>query len=242
MIENEAQARSALQLLPISMLALRVAKKDAHEGHDHPKPKKDPKRVKGQWDVEVVHQQLFEPMMHYMWVYEGPQWKTKVWAAGLAVLAFAVVLFPLWPIMLRQGVWYLSMGAMGLLVAFLGLGVVRLILFLLTVLTIPPGLWIYPNLFEDVGFFDSFRPMYQWGDTKKVKKSKKAAIAAAPADGASGDGKETAAAPAAAPAPTTNGTAAPTTNGTAVSSSAQPTAGPTAVSKRQATVEEAEDE
>lgn len=28
--------------------------------------------------------------------------------------------------------------------------------------TVPPGLWLYPNLFEDVGFFDSFRPVWGW--------------------------------------------------------------------------------
>lgn len=32
----------------------------------------------------------------------------------------------------------------------------------MTVFTVPPGLWLYPNLFEDVGFFDSFRPVWGW--------------------------------------------------------------------------------
>ena len=140
-IENEDQARNALQLLPLSMLALRVSKKDPHEGHNHATPKKE-KRVKGQWDVKIEHQQQFEPLMHYMWVYEGSQWKTKVWAAVALVAVFTVVLFPLWPLMMRQGVWYISVGAMGLLIAFFGLGIVRLILYCLTVFTIPPGLWM----------------------------------------------------------------------------------------------------
>jgi translocation protein SEC62 len=217
------------------MLALRVSKKDPHEGHNHAKPKKE-KRVKGLWDVKIEHQQQFEPMMHYIWIYEGSQWKNKMWAALAAIAVFTVVLFPLWPLFMRQGVWYLSVGAMGLIVAFFGLGIVRLILFCLTVFTIPPGLWIFPNLFEDVGFVDSFRPTYQWGDTpKKAKKKKKIADAAA-TEGAAADGTKT--------APVTSApgatTAPPTENGTAVSSGAQPTAGPLA--KRHATVEEAEDE
>ena len=231
-IENDAEAKNALGMLPLSMLALRVEKKDPHEGHNHAKPKKE-KRVKGLWEVKIVNKQEFEPMMHYVWIFEGSQWKTKMWAVLALIAVFTVVLFPLWPLVMRQGVWYLSVGAMCLLIAFFGLGIVRLILFCLTVFTIPPGLWIFPNLFEDVGFFDSFKPVYEWGDSKKKKKSKKKI--AAP-EGASAPAAEAKEAP-----PASTETSAPAVNGTAVSSSVEPAAAPTA-SQRHATVEEAEDE
>jgi translocation protein SEC62 len=152
------------------MLALRVEKVDPHAGHNHA-PKKE-KRVKGLWTVKVAQQQDFEPDMHYAWLYEESSWKTKIYAGLFLVGVFALVLFPLWPLFLRQGVWYLSVGAMGLLGLFFAMAFFRLILFCLTVFTIPPGLWLYPNLFEDVGFFDSFRPLYGWGDNKKAKKKK----------------------------------------------------------------------
>ena len=74
----------------------------------------------------------------------------------------AVVMFPLWPVKLRLGVWYLSMGMLGLIGLFFVMAIFRLILFCATVLVVPPGLWLYPNLFEDVGFFDSFRPVWGW--------------------------------------------------------------------------------
>jgi translocation protein SEC62 len=224
-------------MLPLSMLALRVSKKDPHEGHNHAKPKKE-KRVKGLWDVKIEHNQAFEPMMHYVWIYEGSQWKTKMWAS-LAVLAvFTVVLFPLWPLFMRQGVWYLSVGAMGLVIAFFGLGIVRLILFCLTVFTIPPGLWIFPNLFEDVGFFDSFKPVYEWGDSKKKPKKKKKAIAT---PGVKGNEEGAGIEKAEQAAPASKTAATPTANGNAVSSSAEP-ASATAIARRHATVEEAEDD
>lgn len=73
-----------------------------------------------------------------------------------------VVMFPLWPVTLRIGVWYLSMGFLGLIGLFFAMAIFRLILFCATVFTVPPGLWLYPNLFEDVGFFDSFRPVWGW--------------------------------------------------------------------------------
>ncbi len=161
-VKDEATARNAVQLLPLSLLALRVTKTDPHEGHNHAKPPKDSKRIKGLWTVKVEREQEFEPMMHYVWLFEGPQWKQKALAAGVLVLIMAVVMFPLWPIMLRQGVWYLSVGMMGLIGLFFLMAIFRLILFCVTVFVIPPGLWLYPNLFEDVGFFDSFRPLWGW--------------------------------------------------------------------------------
>ena len=161
-VTNDAQARAAIQLLPLSMLALRVEKADPHEGHDHAKPQKDAKRVKGLWTVKIERQQEFEPMMHYVWLYEGPQWKNKVYAGLALVIVMAVVLFPLWPLFMRQGVWYLSVGAMGLLGLFFAMAIFRLILFGVTLFAVPPGLWLFPNLFEDVGFFDSFKPVWGW--------------------------------------------------------------------------------
>jgi len=54
------------------------------------------------------------------------------------------------------------MGLLGLIGLFFVMAIFRLILFCATVFTVPPGLWLYPNLFEDVGFFDSFRPVWGW--------------------------------------------------------------------------------
>ena len=106
-------------------------------------------------------------MHHYMWMYQGSQWKQKMYA-GLALAAVvAVVLFPLWPLALRQGVWYLSMAMLGVIGLFFGMAIVRMILFCITFFTVPPGLWLYPNLFEDVGFFDSFRPVWAWHEVRQ---------------------------------------------------------------------------
>ncbi|CAI7675437.1 unnamed protein product [Penicillium discolor] len=225
-VTDRASAENVFKLLPLSLLALRVSKVDPHEGHNHAKPKN---RTKGLWTVKIEQHQETDPMMHYVWLYDGPQWKQKAMAAAVVAGIFAVVLFPLWPMIMRQGVWYLSVGMMGLLGLFFAMAIFRLILFCITVFTVAPGLWLFPNLFEDVGFFDSFKPLWGWQETKKSKKSSKSkASASAPAP-------VTAAAPSDAPS-------APAPSAT--TTSAEPTSTPSAVAARRgltASVEEVEE-
>jgi translocation protein SEC62 len=158
---NRAEAENVFKLLPLSMLALRVQKVDdehEHEGHSHGKKK----RVKGLWTVQIVQQQDAEDDMHYMWLWEGSQWKQKAYAAGALALVMTLVMFPLWPLVMRQGVYYLSMGLIGLICLFFAMAIFRAILFSITYFTHSPGLWLFPNLFEDFGFFDSFKPLWGW--------------------------------------------------------------------------------
>jgi len=97
----------------------------------------------------------------------------------LAVVALC--LFPLWPPIVRKGVYYLSVGAAGFLIFILGLAVLRVVVFcLLWLITLGRHhLWLFPNLTEDVGFFASFWPLYKYeykdkngSSKKKDKKSK----------------------------------------------------------------------
>ncbi|ERS96793.1 translocation protein SEC62 [Sporothrix schenckii 1099-18] len=184
-VTDRASLENTFKLLPLSMLALRVNKAaDEHEGHNHgadEKKKKKVKRVKGQWTVNIERQQDAGDDMYYVWLYEGSQVMRKVYA-GLALLAiFAVVLYPLWPLRMRQGVYYLSWGFLGLLGLFFLMAIFRVILFCVTYFVLPPGLWLYPNLWEDVSFMDSFRPVWAWHDPnpKKKKKTNKASSASA---------------------------------------------------------------
>lgn len=193
-ITDRPSLENAFKLLPLSLLALRVSKVDEHEGHNHAPPKKDKKRTKGLWTVKIEQQQECKEELHFVWLYEGSQVMQKVYAAVAIAAVFAIVMFPLWPMKLRLGVWYLSMGMLGLIGCFFAMSIFRLILFAITMFAVPPGLWLYPNLFEDVGFFDSFRPVWGWQEvsmsrtsakedtanrkqeTKKGKKAKKAKI------------------------------------------------------------------
>ncbi|KAI0521349.1 translocation protein [Xylaria bambusicola] len=176
-IHDRASLENTFKLLPMSMLALRVTKVDPHEGHNHA-PAKKAKRQKGLWTVRVEPQQEAGDDMYYVWLYEGSQIMRKVYAALALVVIFTLVLYPLWPLALRQGVYYLSWGFLGLLGLFFAMAIFRVILFCVTYFVVPPGLWLYPNLWEDVSFMDSFRPVWAWHETekKKKKKTKKSAI------------------------------------------------------------------
>jgi len=172
-ITDRASLENTFKLLPLSLLALRVSKIDPHEGHDHAPGAHKTKRVKGLWTVKIEQQQECREELHFVWLYEGSQIKTKLYAAGALAMVFAIVMFPLWPMKMRLGVWYLSMGMLGLIGLFFAMAIFRLILFAITMFAVPPGLWLYPNLFEDVGFFDSFRPVWGWQEVSSCTRNEK---------------------------------------------------------------------
>jgi translocation protein SEC62 len=99
--------------------------------------------------------QLFKPDEYYAWFYEGSQWTNYVGGVAMVAIILAGVMFPLWPPILRLGVWYLSLVFLGLIGLLLVISVIRLIFYIITVLVASPGIWIFPRLFADVGFVRS---------------------------------------------------------------------------------------
>ncbi|KAG0263806.1 Translocation protein S62 [Linnemannia exigua] len=130
--------------------------------------------------LQLVQYQSFSEDAVFIWRYEGSQLKARLMAVGLLLIVLAGVMFPLWPVPLRLGVWYLSVGILILLGLFFAMAIVRLILFGITYVILKPGIWIFPNLFEDVGFVDSFIPLWGWHEPEEPKEkqhSNKKAIA-----------------------------------------------------------------
>ncbi len=164
-VTDRASAETAFKLLPMSLLALRVKKveEERDDEDEGPKKKQKKKRIKGQWDVVVIQQQDTEDDMYYMWLYEGPAWRQQIKAVGALAVVMTFVMFPLWPLKLRQGAWYLSMGFFGLIVLFFVMAIFRLILFLVTMFTHPPGLWLFPICSK---MSDSSTHLYPCGNGK----------------------------------------------------------------------------
>lgn len=108
----------------------------------------------------------------------------------MVVIMLAGVMFPLWPSIMRLGVWYLSVAMLGVIGLFFALAIVRLIFYVITVIVASPGIWIFPQLFADVGFVscdnsynwflllsflkvESFIPLWEWDLPKKRTKKNK---------------------------------------------------------------------
>ena len=106
--------------------------------------------------LQINPQQMFQPTEYYAWFYEGSQWTTYVGGIAMVAIMLAGVMFPLWPPIMRLGVWYLSIGVLGLIGLFFAIAIVRLIFYIITVIVTPPGIWIFPKLFADVGFVSTF--------------------------------------------------------------------------------------
>ncbi|MGH0153667.1 UNVERIFIED_CONTAM: hypothetical protein FKN15_025511 [Acipenser sinensis] len=91
------------------------------------------------------------------------QWSNQICVVLRHFIAvITATLFPLWPAEMRVGVYYLSVAAGCFVASILLLAVARCILFLI-IWVLTGGrhhFWFLPNLTADVGFIDSFRPLY----------------------------------------------------------------------------------
>ena len=121
--------------------------------------------------LNITSTQSWGKDQYYVWFYEGSQLMTILGGIGLISIVFAAVLFPLWPPILRDAVWYLSVAILSLFGVFMMLAVVRLILYIITMIVLPPGIWLFPNLFEDVGVIESFIPLWAWELPKKKERT-----------------------------------------------------------------------
>merc|ERR1712218_716728 len=150
--------------------------KDEDKNEKGEKKKKEKRKIR----LDMHLDQIFvDSSDAYVWLYDPIGW--FYWAGGTAIVigTIAIRLFPLWPPMMRTGVHYLSMGAAGFLLSIMGIGVIKYIMFAL-LFALSAGklsFWLFPNLTEDVGFLESFMPLYDYTYTGKSllgRKKKKA--------------------------------------------------------------------
>jgi len=160
-VKDEAEAAALLgSMMPFAFFLL-VQRGQSSAGSKSPK------------HLQVNPMQSFQDDGYFAWFYEGSQWVTYVGGAGMVLVILAAVMFPLWPPILRLGVWYLSIVMLGLIGLFFAIAIVRLIFYIITVLVASPGIWIFPKLFADVGFVESFIPLWEWDLPKKKSKKRK---------------------------------------------------------------------
>lgn len=130
--------------------------------------------MKRKFKLEMADDQKFEDSSEpYVWVYDPTSTKTYIIGSLLILGAIGICLFPLWPSQVREGVYYLSLAGASFLGAILGLAVLKYIVFgVVWAATFGSvHFWLLPNLTEDVGFFESFVPIYKV-DSAKSKATK----------------------------------------------------------------------
>lgn len=138
-VENESEAVNLLNSIIPFAFYLRVDRGQNAQGSGSPK------------HLTLNPMQAFRSEDLYAWFYEGPMWTMYLGAIAMVAILLAGVMFPLWPPTLRLGVWYLSIGVLGLIGVFIGIAILRLIFYIITVVVTPPGIWVFPKLFADVG-------------------------------------------------------------------------------------------
>ncbi|XP_046584063.1 translocation protein SEC62-like [Haliotis rubra] len=157
-----------------------VEKKEEGDKKEEKKPEKEEEKKKKERKLKLnMHddQRFVDGEEVYVWIYDPVPLKTFLIGLLMVFGATALCLFPLWPEEVRVGVYYLSLAAAGFVGFILSLVVVRLVLFCLAWVASlgKHHFWFLPNLTEDVGFFDSFKPLYKhdyFGKDSKADKTK----------------------------------------------------------------------
>jgi len=139
-------------------------------------PKAEREKKKRKIRLEMHNEQvIIDGNEAYVWLYDPTPWYYYIAGSAIVLGIIAVCLFPLWPAEMRQGVYYLSVAAAGFLVFIIVLAIIKYIIFVLLFIATAGKLkfWIFPNLTEDVGFFESFVPayVYTYNGPKKEKES-----------------------------------------------------------------------
>lgn len=175
--EKDAKAREVFITLIKSQLVVPAVKLHSHECKEHDlKPNKDfPNLI-------LSNKATLQPNEYYVWNYYPKSIWDYLIVVGVVVGILALVCYPLWPVSMRRGSYYVSLGALGLLLVFFVVAIIRLVVYIFSLLVTKKetgGFWLFPNLFEDCGVIESFKPLYGFGEVdsysyiKKMKRMKK---------------------------------------------------------------------
>ncbi|EJW04745.1 hypothetical protein EDEG_01035 [Edhazardia aedis USNM 41457] len=111
-------------------------------------------------------QGTFKKEDSYIWISEGSQLLNLIISICVIIGCLLIAMFQMWPSKIRGYSVYVAYLMMGFIGFMLFLGVLRLVIFSITFFSNPPGIWLFPNLFADVGFFESFVPVWEYHGVK----------------------------------------------------------------------------
>lgn len=174
--DGDSRAREVFISLIKAQLVVPCVKLHSNECKDH-----DLKPSKEYPNLILSNKAVLQPDEYYVWNYNPKTLTDYLIVIGVISAILALVCYPLWPISMRRASYYLSLGALGLLGLFFLLAIIRLIIYLISLAVVKEkgGFWIFPNLFEDCGVLESFKPFYGVGEKecysyiKKMKRNKR---------------------------------------------------------------------
>lgn len=120
--------------------------------------------------VDIAISNTINPNDFYMWTEDKVDYQSMVVALSVVAFLFFLSMFRIWPFWLRSKLGYIKYLLGGLLCVILLITILRLIIFSITYFTHYPGLWIFPNINEDCGPIESFKPLYSWGNENVAPK------------------------------------------------------------------------
>lgn len=174
--KTDEQIRAVFISLIKAQLIIPCSKLHSHECKEHGlKPNKDYP------NLLLSTKATLQPDEYYVWNYNPKTFTDYLTVVGIVIGILAFVCYPLWPPMMKKVVYYLSLLLLGLIGAFFLIAIVRGIIHIISLFFVSEkgGFWIFPNLFEDCGVMDSFKPIYGFGETncysyiKKLNRRKK---------------------------------------------------------------------
>lgn len=123
-------------------------------------------------NLRIALSKTFNKADAYIWVTDTPQYTALLLSGLLIVVVLLLVMYQVWPSQIRSKTTYVFYPIFAFFI-FLGvLAVVRIVVFLGSYVMCQPGIWLFPNLFADVGFVDSFVPVWEYHG-KECKRKKR---------------------------------------------------------------------
>ncbi|SCU84809.1 LADA_0D03928g1_1 [Lachancea dasiensis] len=175
-VHNDEDARKVFIELIKTQLVVPCKKLHSAECKDHGvKPNKDYP------NLLLSDKATLQPDEYYTWNFNAKTFTDYLLVIGIVVGILAFVCYPLWPASMRRVVYYISLALLALIGVFFGIAILRFFVYLLSlaVCSEKGGFWMFPNLFEDCGVLESFKPLYGFGELecysylKKLKRRKR---------------------------------------------------------------------
>jgi len=145
-IDSYEKAAEYMKKLIGNNLILRV--------HHSPNPKNDSSNQTQEYNDDFF----------YIWTNKGSQLKTLLLKFTLLLTVLLGIILKIWPKNSRKSAYSILNVLMWVMVGFFIMVIFRFILYLISRVACKRSIWLFPNLFADVGIAESFQPVLGYDD------------------------------------------------------------------------------